>query len=501
MIWEEPPRKVPHAKAGVFFNECELHCSTTYRSVYNTMHMDNQQPPAPIYAPDLNQQPIPPKQPFIKKYGLALLVASVVLMFALTASILVLLRGNETSNNQNNTEQSTKFKNWLAPQKEIKVGQYRYVSPCQVFTLDDAKNFNGLAEDTFVSEDYADTDFAGDATNKSLQTSCRYNIKNDTYRSITIDAEQYIDINDAKKLSRTVLERPEELQQSVDALASVSQGNESAKKLHQRLKESASKYKEYYNFEFDPQKLSQISVDGIVLPGNGKKFFVFKDNIAYTVTLETEDVNKDIDSAAFEDYAQAIEIIEKNASNTSLDQSPVATILGDSDKVASTKIMEPCSILTGSIYQQLAGGPHVGIVERITVTKDAEKISSRTDANLVANFCERSRRVQEGGQNITTRIGLTLRYARTEEAALNWLKGGEGTTPLQTTADQSYILNPRFASEPPVFYFRVGKYIGNVSFEETRSTTLSAPIATTDVSNERYVQAINLLVAELKKNL
>ena len=423
-------------------------------------------------------------------------------MLAITALIFLLLRENNgTSTNHNNTEQSSKFKNWLAPQKEIKVGQYRYVSPCRVFTLDDAKNFNGLAEDAFVSEDYADSDFTGDVINKSLRTSCAYNVKNDTYRSITIDAEQYVDINNVKRLNRTVLERPDKLQQSVDMLASVSQGSKAATDLYQRLKESSKKYKEYINFEFDTQKLSQISVDGIVLPGYGKKFYVFKHNVVYTVTLQTKDVNKDIDSTTFEDYAKVIEIVEKNASNNSLDQSPAPTIIGDSDKVAKTMILEPCSLLSASIYEQLTGSPHLGTVERITVTKDAENISSRTDANLVANFCERSRRAEERSQNITTRIGLTLRYARTEEAALKWLKGGEGTTPLQTSADQSYILNPRFASESPVFYFRVGKYIGNVSFEETRSTTLSAPITTTDVSNERYIQAINLLVAELKKNL
>lgn len=460
----------------------------------------NEQPQPTVPSVNQPQMPIPPNSNKSKRR--IILVGLVLLGLVLIVSIVFLsTRGvKESANSNNSAQEKPSFKNYLAPTKELKVGSYRYVSPCQIFPKDDAQKLGGFTNETAISESYIDSDYNTSKTYLPLKTQCGYMLKSSQYKSAYVYADQYVDAIHAKRLDSSVTAQPDKLKSTIADYTTIATGNAEAEQFVKRLKDSLPRYEQNIKISYNKAELAKSNTDGIVLPHSSDQFNYFNENIVYTFDIDSSST-KSMTAERLAAYNLMLNSIEKHLVNKSLDQSPAPTILGDTDMVGPTKVLEPCSLLSSQVFNQITGATPLGPIDRISLPQGIEKISSATDKDFVTNYCERASEIESSGVKVSTRISLSLRYARSEESAIKWLKEGERTTPLQTSADQAFVLNPRFDGDIPLFYFRVGRYIGEVGYTQTRSSTLSAPIKTSDVSNEEHVKAMNLLITEIRKTL
>lgn len=402
------------------------------------------------------------------------------------------LKENTSKSSDSQSNQTVSFPDYLKPDSEIKVGDSRYVSPCQVLTKDDvAKIFGEMGQDSYVSEEYLDSSVP--AARIPYQTMCRY----DPY--ITIEAEQYSDINQVKDLRSSVSSLgTEKLGDKLRFFEEAAAGTNDSKMKDfvTRLKSSSEKYQYQQTHNLLEGELAATNSDGAVVPsGQGLfSFTLLQNNIAYEIEYDTGKTAKEEFQLSSGEIArqldkirQVVETIRDHAQDKNLSQSPAPTILGGADKNGETKILEPCAVLSKALFQQATGKDQEGIVKRVSVPADVTRARFGSQDNVQifpANACER--------QNDTsnTSVRLELQYGDSLEAVQKKLDDGFKLGPkdvaLQTNAEWAAAITA-IPNDPPYYMFRVGTYLGIVAVDND-----------VPASREAHVQAINLIVDSLE---
>lgn len=459
--------------------------------------MDNQQFTPQPELPTPQHSPVSKVFSYIKRNKILVVIGLGLVLITIGILLTIIDNKAPSGSGQNNNQSNNQFKNWLKPTKELQVGEFRYVSPCQALTVDSTTNiFGNFADDGFVSEDFADESYTTTNESDSLKVACRYELKNDKYSAVNLEAEQFGDITQARKVFNFVVAKPDALKAKVDTIAAQQVSDTDAKAFVTQLQDAATKYPELTKLTYNTQELSRTNTDGLVFPRSTKGYVYFYQNTAYILEISPKDRStKDTDLTT--EYAKAFKSIAANIKKTDLDQSPAPTVIGRNDVVTSaTKVIEPCVILTREAFTSVTGSTQDSFTSRTSLQYELKDIV-QDKQRMVASQCER--RSGRDAKTASNRITLTLRHASSVEGAVSWLQEGQGTTALTTTADQSFILNPRFEGDYAVYYFRVGPYVADVDITQTTSDGTFSGVETKEASREQYIQAINLLAAELRK--
>lgn len=436
--------------------------------------------------------------PIHKKIAIA---AGLAILGVIIGVIVFATSGHDTTTTKPSAN-SPKFKNLLTPASEIKVGNSRYVSPCQVLPLASAAELFGvtnpgtqLTEDSLaVSRPQSDQS----ATN-TYRTSCGYAL---TDKTVHLYADQYADASELQHVSSVFL-RSEDKQRATIAAIKKTAGNDvEAKELASTFEKSLDKLNKYKN-EYDDDKLKNVDFNGMMLPAYASNdVLLLYNNVVYSL-----DSGIKLEIASVEQLAKidkAFKIITRNAANQHLDQSPAPTILGNTDMIGKTKILEPCVVLSTSVFQAITGQADNDLVERSTLPIDSnrdvvdKKVNKRV---IVSNICNRNYKAGD----MATKVGLHLYQAKTTTYAKQYVidfhdaPSTPAPTPLQTSADEAFVFANSTDPASPTYLFRVGTYVGVISLETSDST--GADLTITKSSQDEHIRAINLLVENLKKQL
>jgi hypothetical protein len=428
----------------------------------------------------------------------AILAAVVLVILILLVGSAVALTGYDSTKKNQATVPKQQFPNQLTPASEIKVGTHRYVSPCQALTLSAAAGIFGKADaSTRVTEDSLAVSIPASEEHYVANTQCRYKLAGTT---VTVTAEQHVDGSDMKDLGNLFTGGSDEIStaKTLENKATASD-NADARRLADKLEKSIATYNKY-NDEFDEDKLAKLNFDGVILPDLFGDLKMIQGNVLYGVSTGGRGDSLTADDLA--KYGKAFETIARNAKNTHLDQSPVPTILGNKDKIGSTKILEPCVILDGGTFKTIAGNDENDTVSRITLPIDANRDIVDKQVNkrvLFSNECERN----YNGDPINTAVKLQLYQAKTTEYAQQFVKDFNDDTDaqppnaLQTSADEAYIFYNSVDTATNSYLFRVGPYVGLVDI----SSLTSGDESVSSASQDQYINAINLFTARIKQQL
>jgi hypothetical protein len=455
-------------------------------------------------------EPTPPADPVnrasLRKRAYLLIPAIIILIIIGIVVGAVAFSGSDLKP-QNNAQAEKQFTNYLKPTSEIKLGNYRYISPCQVFPLDEvSKIYGGPSDTTRVIEQYLDTSRA--VTDDPLNTSynspdltCGYELaKNNT---VYLYTEQYSDPEQAVTIGKILISE-NTLNETIDALKTKAKGNKDAEALVKQMEKSRDGYLKYYK-EYDRDILKKQNFDGYILPKYAASSLVMNyKNVTYNV--EPRNVRKLTDASASDlaKYYKAFELIKKNASNKNLSQSPAPTILGDNDKIGSTKIVEACDILSKSVFKEITGQDDNQIIRRTSLPVEVnDDITSRTKGtNLYFNSCDRTYEMND----LQTSVSVTIRQAKSAAEAQEYVKNYDQTpeppaTPLQTSGDEAYSYPNPFnpSGGTPLYLVRTGPYVISITYNLQDSTAgLSGDIIQSEGSQEQVVKAMNILIDRIK---
>ena len=416
--------------------------------------------------------------------------------------------------------QSKQFKNWLEPTSEIKVGNHRYISACQVLPKQGVEaTFGKLSPKTVIQEKYLDESVR--EADQPLRIDCRYNHGIGKGQDVSLETEQYVDAAEVKEINHTLGSFDnEEIEQNLTVFKKAADGsdNQAAKDFVSKLEKSYDTYKKYSQ-EFNDDKLRALDVCSLVLPVSGSitgalNDFVFVgayNNTTYTLghtpSSDKGDVTKYSDAELVSELVamkKATETITSNMKDRSLDQSPAPTILGNTDKYGSTTILEPCAIMSASVFNQMTGKSQSKPVDRTTASIDfTTKRTTVQDKRLIlpSNKCTRQSSMAVGDfDSENTYASLDLTYGSSTKQAEAWLNDGfkidPGDTPLQTKADWAVsFVNPVNPDDAPVVMFRTGPYIGHLQIY-----TRTADEQVIEGSKAQYTQAIDALVPRIKQH-
>lgn len=388
------------------------------------------------------------------------------------------------------------FTNYLKPASEIKVGEFRYVSTCQLLKIEDIKSLFGINDDTYITEDYYDANAAPiERFDRNIETNCRYDL-GDT--EVSLDAEQSFEELDTTDPQQILYSLGDELMAEKIKLfeKAVSDTTDTD------LKEFVSTLKNSVD-TFNQETLSEeLDTSNFVVPvGRGLFSFNFiHDNVIYKLEYKIKTSSKDEFALSSQDIKDnlkksraALEMIMARANDGSLDQSPAPTILGDTEYVGTTKVIEPCALLTSQLYQTVMGSVANKEISRATVYNNIvkDRVAAGDGQPLSpSSSCERSGRIND----TSSVIRLSMRHTKsadTLQAALNKGYKFDGNDKLlQTSADWSGYFNIDKPGQE-ICAFRVGPYSFVVDILNTTSAGLFDSVRQAGGTEQQCVQLIN----------
>jgi hypothetical protein len=459
-------------------------------------------PETPLDSPIL---PLLPQKPDKRKVALFGLLGIAVIA-VIVASFLFANHAEKTTDN--GVSSKLAFPNQLTPASEIRVGDFPYVSPCQVLPLSDAQDiFGSLPSDGYVHENSLAVSVPKtDPTHglNSVQTYCDYEYGAKDVNEVTLNAEQFKDATDVKDVPTMVSVSPDKAQQTIDGFKKNAGGD--AEAMVNTMQSSLASYKKAVEGD------TSIKADGMVLPGLTGGIQVVHGNVVYTVDMKGSDAKASDTSKTskqLDQLAKALKVIASNAQNSHLDQSPASTILGSSDTVGTTKVFDSCAMLTTAIFKAATSLDENTILDRTTPIANFAKPthSINGDANPPNSECLREHEDMVDIAISSTSIDLNIDYGSSASAAKQQIQslanepsGGKGTA-LQTSADEAYVIpsDGSFGDNIALYEFRVGAYVGSITFTSSSVADLSDEGTDTPAPQDQYVQAINLVVAQIHK--
>lgn len=491
------------------------------------MNPENTPAPDPTVNSPIDPDPNPaPQTPPPKNKRTKLLVgiaaALILIIFALVGFALV----SGDPSDPVGGKQSKQFQNWLKPTEEIKIGDSRYVSVCKTLPRETAESiFGKFAPATVIQEDYLEKT----VSEEEARLNCSFNPAGDTKAmSLAVETTQYAESSEARKLGRSLGVYSTDLdkvQAELDIYkkAVASSNNKDAKAFVNKLEDSVELWSKN-NKSFPASELSSEEANSLVLPASDTlagtfSAFAFKgisNNVVYNVKHTPKDSKV---SAKVADYSteqivtelasmkKATDAVSKNIANKSLDQSPTPTIFaGNSDTFGSTKILEPCAIMTPAVFTKMIGGQSENQVERTTVSRDfTTKRYTKRDNSLILPSNECSRETANDAQDSSLHAIITMRYGSSTDQAEEWVTDNYGSGPatveqLDTDADWAIAFSDIGNPGNFLYTFRVGPYVVNTNLFNVGGANAGAG-GTGSLSREQNIQAINALTASIKENV
>ncbi len=434
---------------------------------------------------------------------------------ALVAGVLIMLFDNRTDEVDNAPPKPT-FQNYLKPAGEIKVGSNRYVSACQVLNPDDVKSiFNSMGEDGYIREDYYDTSpTPTDTLDSGIETNCYYMGENDN--NISLKTEQSFEALNTRNLRSIVYSFGEDKIADKIKLyekATANSNDSGLKQFIATLKQSAEIYDKHRSY--DSREQADLSNFVIPIDRGLFSFNLVQDNAVYKFDYTIKDAGEDEFNlsdqeieARLKKSAKAIKVIQQRIADTHLDQSPTPTILGDTEKVGTTKVLEPCAILTAQLYQSVIGSPANDATTRMTVNPDItkERFATATgEPRYPYNQCRRDGGVGDifkGSARVSTIVTLDLNYNPSSEGLQAKLDKGfkfNGNDKLlQTNADWAAHMNVD-AEAGGYIKFRVGAYSGSIDIHRLTTQGFLGKQISTGGTEQQYLQLVNAVADYIKQ--
>jgi hypothetical protein len=432
-------------------------------------------------------------------------IVAILLIAGVFASV-----SNKNSPEPSQNRVSSFQRDFIPVTETINIGDSRFMSPCQVLPLRSVeKTLGDLGAQAFISEvslDEPTTNF----NSNSIRASCTYHSRGDTVSTLSLETTQYTTVNEAKKLNRIFLKSSDQLDQTINEykqLANNAKDNTAAQKLVEKMQESKNKYQQYENAILD-EELEPLKHNGMILPDLFKSSYVILyNNVVYKLALSYKN-SPDVTAQQLADIYDLYSTIIKNADRSSLSQRPAPTIIGDQNTVGKTKIIDSCTVLSPKIFQDLTGQAQNEPFERTTLPKNISKTRvNDKDGNsrvvAYSNSCTRKSEAKGAEKDRTTSIRLSLSHAKDVQDAKSWLarssEGSSQPTQLQTTADEAILVaNPIKPSDGPFYFFRIGNYVGQITYDTMVSGGLSSPITFEPGSEEQVVATINAVSNKIK---
>lgn len=508
--------------------------------------MDNQRP----LGPPPSWRPPPPQAPPTRRRGRAVAIAAgITLCVAVIAAVVVVVAADDDEPGQDDVPTATgtesgaaastdepdppttsedpaeeaepeepAFRDWLAPDKTLQVGKERYVSPCQVLSLDDVREIYGEPPSgTAISEEFLDVsvrDRVYPAT--AYDTSCRYG------DLVTLDAGQD---NSRRELRHNGIDAALQSYRSEETPAKVKRyrkavagSDDSALKEFVDELVDVSRLYARYSKKYDPDILDGLDFDTVVQASgqSGFSFLFFVDNVSYTLTQEqggdTDELRDFGDSFVLRQLEQAmaaIARIRERAADPTLSQSPAPTIPATGDTYGRTRLLEPCAVLSRSVFEDLTGRPDNVPVARQSLPVQLPGLPPSWDSSssVVTNGCDRTSRREKGnGGSDEAMMRISIDYARTARQAMASLRRGgylplaRGDARLDTRADIALETTDDIF-DVTLYTFLVGPYQVTVTWSGLATESLLGEITSTEATREEYVTAINALTRSLRRHL
>lgn len=434
----------------------------------------------------MNQQSLISKiVSWLKLHKITIIIATAIALF-LAASIIIisLLLRTDTPLLGSKQSQVQQFPDYLKPSSEIKINQYRYVSPCQVLALKAVEETVGNFEaDMKISEEFID---ASQTTDFSVRTACNYELGRAANLNINLRVEQY---GDERFLQN-------QLAYGVDT-------KNAAQQIEQlRQKQIDSETSSFLDslatnnqlFEDRPstptETLFLTGDDGSFEVAYGKNNAIYKLEIRPKANRDLVNTASSTDLKRYLSYLSKLsEIVRKNVNNPALSQSPAPTILGDSDELGGARLLEPCDIFKRQNFIDIFGIEPQGAVKRSTHKFGAskiEKIPGIEYADPSIASCDRANDVSGDSRRTISLTLLTLPDESQATAYLsNFFSGVSPTEKREVSTNATKTIfygdNP---SELPTVYFQSGPYIGILTTFEDASSS----------SEDKLIAAVNAMV-------
>ena len=445
---------------------------------------------------------MPTTKPLWDKPILKFVVPLLVFLALLTLVIIAVTKSGDLS--QSESEQATQqqtFTNYLQPEGELRVGAFRYVSPCQalpVATIEDTfEDFDGEAK---TYEYYYDSSVSEEEY--SVRTSCEYDIDDESRSIVSLKAEQYTAGDRFITAKNTFLsyEVDDQLVNRYKTAANKSD-SEALKKFSNTLSTSTTEYVAPKT-EFPANGVNNF--DGMLLATTNDDALeiVYKQrNVIYTLEYQQRDGSRsksiaDMSDAEFTTHATRLAklaaALQANAAKEDLNQSPAPTIIGSSDMLGGVRLLESCDLLDKNALTIMYGTDQRGEIIRSGLPANASELQRQVrDASLVkpvVSSCQRT-----DGSLDRKAVSLTLLTSNSPENAKKHLDGLFGGTPVseqqtvQTNADDTRLYTSG-GDDLPDYYFQTGPYIGVLSGSDGYGAT----------SEQQVVELINQIVAKVK---
>ncbi len=493
--------------------------------------MDYMEEPNTPFQP-LQPQPEPQLQkPNNKKRLFIVIAVGVALGIIGITAIFLLILVHGTESDGQNKQAKPSFTDWLKPSEELKVGDFRYVSACQLLPEDAVtKIFGKLSARSTVSETYIDQNLPN-PRNEAYSpptTDCAY----DGGQRIRIEVDQVTekdDLNDSR-YSFKLPSNQDKISESMKRFESAKgvSSNSDAKAFLEHLKASSAKYKAYDSARSDFSKASsEVMLSGITVPDrkgiDDFSFIGIHKNLVITISHTLGERTRD-DGAGFSDselvkelamMGRAFAEVRKNADNDTLSQSPAPTVRGTSDKLGTTKLLEACKVLDDAAFETVTGIKPNDEVERrgLPLSPSTEQKAANGSLLLPSSECARGYRagalpdeyqlsVQEEryGRSGYLVLRFDINHANsTKQAEAQWAKYLEGFKTkrmIESSADGAFF----WGSEDHVggAIFKVGPYIASVSFTAAHSAGSFSEINDLDMDEATHIAAINRLAANIR---
>lgn len=482
------------------------------------------QPLQPSPEPQL-QKPNNKKRLFIViAVGVALGIIGIAAIF-----LLILVHGTESD--KQNKQAKPSFTDWLKPSEELRVGDFRYVSACQLLPEDAfTKIFGKLSTTSTISETYIDQNLPNPRNEaySPPDTDCVY----DGGQRIRIEVQHMMEkdkLNDSRYSSALPSDQ-DKMNESIKRFEGVKgvSSNSDAKAFLEHLKASSVKYKKYDSARGDFTKTaSETILNGVTVPDRkGIEDFAFvgiHKNLVITISHNVGERARD-DEAGFSDgelvkelamMGRAFAEVRKNANNDTLSQSPAPTVRGSSDKLGTTKLLEACKVLDDTAFETVTGIKPNDEVERrgLPLDPSIEQKASNGSILLPSSECARGYRagalpdeyqlsVQEEryGRSGYLVFRFDINHANSvKQAEAQWAKYLEGFKTkrmIESSADGAFFWGS--GDHVGGAIFKVGPYIASVSFTAAHSVGSFSDINDLYMDEASHVAAINQLTTNIR---
>lgn len=405
------------------------------------------------------------------------------------------------------------YRDWLEPERELVLGDHRYVSACQALSLDDVRELYGEPRaGTVVSESFLDRSFGVDEyrTDDAL-TDC-------WYRDIVrLDAEQPVDGSNLGELGLgNVLQsyRDDEQPGKVRLYreAARADGDPELVAFVDDLARVA-KARVRYSKTFQDKELRGLPDLAEVVQPIGSEAYAFRffvDDVAYELVDEAggdaADLRQELDSSIarrLRTAMDAIARIREHVGDPELSQSPSPTVARPSDTIGGTRILEPCAVLSRQVFRQITGLQDNQVVERLNIPLIPPGSAIEPEQGA-SNSCRRHHVRDRRYGDLTTDITIAIDYFGSARKAARALRKGDfDGRRLDTDADLFIVGDDGPFSDLGIVLHTalLGPYRISLDYSTLDRGGAFSDGSSAYASDRDYVRAVNAVVRSLQRNL